>query len=215
MSSDLRHAPQNATRDDERLGDEHEVEAADAPDDKDLKQVATLAQDHIALEKDITNLEVELAAKKLALKTLREVTLPLAMTELGMTEFKLVGGGMVQVKDLVAAAITEANKPAAHAWLNDNGHGDLIKRTITITFNRDEAAWAAKFLRDLSQRKKPVRAELKETVNYQTLGAFVREQIAQAKAQNLDPHNLLPYETLGVFELRYAEVKLPKAKAAP
>lgn len=191
--------------------DDPDVEAAPVPTDDLLKNVAALAKRQLEVEAEIADLTALLAQKNLDLKAIREGSLPLAMTEVGMTEFKLTGGYEVVVKDGVFGSITKENTEAAHKWLEDHGHGDLIKHTITITFGKGEEAWAAKFMRDMAQRKKPLCHELKRAVNHNTLGAFVREQARLAKEENLPIDAKLDRQLLSVFELRYAEVNPPKA----
>lgn len=186
-----------------------DVEAAPPPDDSALAKVAQLANQQLLIECQITELEEALKAKQADLRAVREGTLPLAMTEVGLTEFRLVGGGKVTVKDFIGASIKEENRDAANDWLEAKGHGDLIKRTITISFDRKDEAWAKKFLRDLSQRKRPLAYSLKRAVNHNTLGAFVREQFKLAKQEGTSPDTKLDRNLLGVFELRYADVKLP------
>lgn len=195
----------NAMTDDERL-DHDDIEAAPIPDNQDLANIAAMAKRYIDLEDTILKLEQELALKKADLKTLREGSLPLALTEVGMTSFKMNGGISVILKTGHVASISEANRPAAHAWLEKSGNGAIIKHQITIQFGKGEEAWAKKFLRDLSQRKRPLKYERKDTVHPQTLGAFVREKIASAREQGLSPERQIPFDLLGVFELRYAEV---------
>ncbi len=193
--------------------DPDDVEAAPAPDDTDLAKVALLANQQIVIEAQIIELEAQLKAKQAELKAVREGALPMAMTELGLLEFKLVGGGKIIVRDMIAASIKEENRDAAYAWLESHGHGDLIKRTITISFDRKDEAWAKKFVRDLEQRKRPLAYQLKRAVNHNTLGAFVREQHKLAKAEGVPIDTKLDRDLLGVFELRYADVKLPQAGA--
>lgn len=202
----------NAIEPDELLGDDPEVEAAPPPDDADLKTVAQLAERHIELEAQIAALQAELAVKQSALEAIRNSDLPLAMTSLGLELFRLTGGGVIELKEIIAASITKENQPKAFPWLEKNGHGDLIKHVITIQFGKGEDAWAKKFLQDLAKRKRPLKFDRKDTVHPQTLGAFVREQIRAAKAEGLDPRDQLPYDLLGVFQQKYAEVSLPKAK---
>lgn len=191
--------------------DDLEVEAAPVPTDDLLNNVAALARRQLEVEGEIAELTARLAQKNLDLKAIREGSLPLAMTEVGMTKFTMTGGYEVVVKDGVFGSITKENTEAAHKWLEDHGHGDLIKRTITITFGKGEEVWAAKFQRDMAQRKKPLQHAIKRAVNPQTLGAFVREQARLAKEENLPIESKLDRNLLSVFELRYAEVNPPKA----
>lgn len=102
---------------------------------------------------------------------------------------------------------------AAFAALEKAGQGDLIKHTLTIKFGKGEEKWAAKFMRDLAQRKKPLRVERKDAVAPQTLGAFVREQAAAAKEQGVPLKDYLGeamFGLLGIYERRWTEVDLPK-----
>lgn len=193
------------------LDEDPDVEAAPVPTDDLLNNVATLARRQLEVEGEIAELTALLAQKNLDLKAIREGSLPLAMTEVGMTKFTMTGGYEVVIHDGVYGSITKEKADAAHAWLEKHGHGDLIKRTITITFGKGEEAWAAKFMRDMALRKKPLRHELKRAVNHNTLGAFVREQARLAKEENLPIELKLDKELLSVFELRYAEVNPPKA----
>lgn len=196
----------NALLEEEQL----DVEPAPIPEDKDLKKIALLASWYLELEKEITKIEATLAAKQAQLKAIREGSLPLALTEVGMTKFTLTGGSQITLKTGYVASITEANRQAAHEWLEAHGHGSIIKHEIKIVFGKGEEAWARKFLRDLSNRKRPLRFDRKDAVHPQTLGAFVRETIAAAKAEGQSPEAVIPFPLLGVFELRYAEVEQPK-----
>lgn len=203
-------ALRNALLDDEQL--DQDIEPAPIPDNKELANIATLARRYTDLEKEIEDLEAKLKAKKAEWESLRGNALPLAMTEVGMKKFELVGGGKVVLHSNYVGAITEANKPLAHAWLEKSGNGSIIKHLITIIFDKGEEAWAKKFMRDMAARKKPLRYERKDSVHPQTLGKFIRESIANAKAEGLPPEGQIPFDLLGVFELRYAEVEQPKAQ---
>lgn len=196
----------NALLDDEQL----DIEPAPIPQDAALKNIARLAQDYAHLEREIADLEDQLKAAKDAWRSLREGSLPLALTEVGMTKFTLTGGSQITLKTGYVASITEANRAAAHEWLEQNGHGSIIKHEIKIVFGKGEEAWAKKFMRDMAQRKKPLKYERKDAVHPQTLGAFVRETIAAAKADGQSPEAVIPFPLLGIFELRYAEVEQPK-----
>jgi len=203
----------NAQHEDEMLMPDPEVEAAPVPDAADLKQVADVAKRYVELETDIATLEEQLAAKKAALKAVREAELPLAMTTVGLESFQLVGGGKIELKKLTAASITDANKDAAHKALEKAGYGSIIKHEIKILFGRGEEAWAAKFLRDMAQRKKPIPFTRKDFVEYQTLQKQAREMVEQARAQGLEPSEAIPndlHRLLGIYEMRYADLKLPK-----
>lgn len=92
----------------------------------------------------------------------------------------------------------------ALAWLDANGHSDLIKRSFEIEFSKEEAAWAATFRRDLAKRKKPLHVVEGEDVNHNTLSALIRTLLKDGVP--------FPKETLGVFTRTVAKVSRAKAR---
>jgi hypothetical protein len=190
--------------DDEMLD---EVEPAPVPTDAALRKISVLADRYLMLECDIADLADALAKKQAALKAVREVDLPTAMAEAGTRRFDLTDGSVVKLEEGVGAHITEANKPKAHAWLEDHGHGAIVKHQITILFGKGEEDWAKKFIRDCKQRKKQLNLERKDSVHSQTLGKFIRDQAEQAKQDQVSLSIRVPYDLFGVHEYRYATVE--------
>jgi hypothetical protein len=158
-------------------------------------------------------MEDDLKKKQADLKMVREVSLPVALLAVGMESFVLANGAAVKVKEMVVGNVAVADRPKMHDWLEEKGFGAIIKHEIKIFFGRDEDSWARKFLRDLAARKKPLKFERKDTVAAQTLQAFIREQVAQAKTENMDPNLVIPHDLFGIVTLRYAEVVDPAAVA--
>lgn len=188
------------------------VEAAPLPSEKELAECVRLARLQVQTENEIERLEKQLTAKQAELKAIRETQLPLALTSIGLEGLPLTGGYAITMKEVIAANIPKARTVEAHEWLEKAGHGDLIKHTITITFGKGDHAWAKKFIRDLNQRKKPLAYERKDAVNYQTLGAFVREQFKLARQDGIDPAQRLPFDVLGVFQMKVTDIERPKQK---
>jgi hypothetical protein len=162
--------------------------------------------------------EGELAAKKAQLKQLVEVDIPDALLAAGVAKFETADGRVLAVDDVVVASIKKDNREAAHAWLEEHGHGGLIKREATIVIPRgDDAAQLTADLRELVGALE-LEMAVDETVHAQTLGAWVREYLeAQRNAKTdaqwaaLPP---LPKDLLGIFEGRKASLKATKAKKA-
>jgi hypothetical protein len=193
------------------LGDDiEEIEAAPPPSNADVAKVVRLAERQMLLEDEIQKLNARLKAAQDELRALTESTLPLAMTECGLASFELRGGFEVEISEVIGAAITNEHRADAHAWLEKNGHGSLIKRVITITFGKGEEAWAKKFMRDMAQRKRPLAHELKESVHYQTLGAFVRERVKEARKENLSVEKLIPVDLFSVYIGKTTTIARPK-----
>lgn len=145
------------------------------PADNKLTQVGELAQRQVSLEAEVADLELILKNRKEDLRTVSEELLPEALLEAGgLTEIRLASGEKISVRPYYSGSISQKNRPAAHGWLRDNGHGDLIKHEIKAAFGKGEeeaAARAASALRDLG-----VEFSDDDKVHPQTLRAFIREQ---------------------------------------
>lgn len=183
-----------------------DIEAAPEATDSQIKTVSKLSQTQIEILAEMDKVAKRLSELNDLLKTNQEVDLPEAMTAAGMQNFTMTNGASVEIKKIVAASITKANQDAAFTWLEDNKHGDLIKRSYTIEFGKEDLAWAKKFEADMLKRKKKLKYKRKESVAPQTLGAFVREMDKEQIA--------VPEKLLGVFRLRKAIVTLPALDAS-
>jgi hypothetical protein len=167
------------------------------PSDEQLRRVAALISNQLILEEAVADLEEALAKRKEELEKITARDLPALMQELGLSEVRLADGTRLSINHKVQASIKEANKPQAFAWLRKNGHGSLIKTEVNARFGRGDEKKATRLFTQLY--KKGYEATLKESVHPQTLGAFVREQLAEARQ--------LPMELLGVFEYDLAVIK--------
>lgn len=167
------------------------------PGDDSLKVVAELAAKQVALEQEIENLEAQLKEKQEALQQVQERDLPEAMTECGISEFKLVDGSKVSVKPYYQASPPKEKYDEAMQWLRDNNHGDLIKNDVTVSFGKGEDDRAGDFKRFLTENGTSYTD--KTGVHPQTFKAFVREQVETGKN--------LPFDLLGIYIGQKATIK--------
>ena len=107
----------------------------------------------------------------------------------GLSEFKLADGTKVTVQQFYSASIPKDKVDEAMQWLRDNGHGDLIKNTVSVAFGKGEDTLATDLKKYLGANGNSY--EDKTGVHPQTLRAFAREQIEAG--QNL------PLDTLGIY----------------
>ncbi len=166
------------------------------PDDKKLKGIAGMAHHQLTLENTIAETEQFLKAKKEELLNFQTRDFPAAMQELGLMDFTLESGDKITITSFVSASISSKNKPEAHQWLIDNGHGDLIKHTITADVGR-ESELAEKALKTLSDMG--LEPSDKEAVHSGTLKVFVREQVTAGKP--------LPLELFGAYMGQKSTIK--------
>jgi hypothetical protein len=195
------------------LGEEElpqiEVEAAPLPTDAQLKKVRDLANLQVTLEGRIAKGLALLKELGEAHAAVSQRDLPLAMKELGMKSFELTGGVRIGIETFVSASIPKDKAAQAFKIVEGLGEGSIIKHAITILFGRDEDAWAAKFMRDMAQRKKPLNHSRKDWIEPMTLKKFVKEKIAALRAKNDDPFLTLPKDVFGIYEGEASVVEMP------
>lgn len=190
------------------------VESADAATPVTPEQIARvrdLAESVVSTDELILDLSRRLTELNDKRKSIVERDLVQAMTEARLEVWPMPGGLQFELANVLNGSIPKDRQEEAFAFLEANGHGDLIKRKFTIQFGRDEVAWAKKFMQDLAKRKKPLNVEQKTWVEPQTLGAFVREQHRLASEEGKNADELVPPTLFGVFKMTFAKLAAPKA----
>lgn len=189
--------------------------------DGELSRVASLGEELAALEVRIEKGEAFLKTLKEQRRLIAEGTLPEAMDAVGacgLRDFTLNDGSRVsvalkyrcgQLDDLPPDPKKDKQRPlderlAALAWLADNGHADLARRTVTIVLGPDSAeAEAALKAYVESLRLNSLRYTAANVVPWNTLSAFTRDLDSRADGVVL-------FDLLGVQKVRVAEVKRVK-----
>lgn len=173
-----------------------------APEDA-LQLIRYFGEKQKGFNKAIADLENNLTFLKEKLRRVVEQDLPEAMDAVGMTKFVLDDGTTITVKPFYAASIPEERKKEAFDWLKEHDFDGLIKADVKVTFGKGEFEIAQAFVNFIRGfNEKAIEPEYKEQVHWQTLRAFVKEQVEGGKP--------LPLDMFGVFVGRKAELKLPK-----
>lgn len=154
------------------------------------------AEDMFEAARRVAEKEDELKKAKQAFNDLADRRVPELMTEAGYDQggkHKVREGLEVQLVDRIRASIPVARRPEAYRWLDDHGHGGMIKRSFEIKFSKDQEKLARKFAADLKRRKIQLPCERKDKVEPQTLLSFVKESLREG----MD----LPLDLFGVHQL--------------
>ena len=160
-----------------------------------LERVVALTQTMEKCAADIVAIKGQLEDAQEAFRRIEQEDLPELMRELGLDLVRLENGTTVSVDSDVQCAITEANRPAAHAWLVKHGFDGLIKTEVVRAFGRGELAEAQELAGTIG-------GALTEKVHPATLKAFVKEQMQAGQ--------VVPFDLFSVFPFNRA--KLKKAK---
>ncbi len=171
-----------------------------APSNDDLSSIAALAQEQLDLELQIIMDTAALEAKQKKLDSVRYTQIPNLLERFGMLSFKLTNGAEITVKKELRCGISEANRPAAHKWLEDTGNGGIIKTEVKVPF--------AKGQEDDAKRLRHILGEYgwsytnKSDVHHSTLKAFVKRQLEAGVP--------IPTDLFSIFEQKVAAVTKPK-----
>lgn len=157
-----------------------------------LEVVAQLADRQVQLEEQIAYQTSVLQDLNKALLRVSSIELPNAMQSAGLVSVGLKDGSSIKIESGVATSITAATHDSAIQWLSSNGFGDLVKRTVSVNFKREDAA-KHQVLVDLLEREGFQEYSVSENVHPQTLKAFVNEQVKKGAPPPADTFNLFPY----------------------
>jgi hypothetical protein len=71
-----------------------------------------------------------LKATKAAIERITKTTIPEILEAMGAENARIPGIGTVYLQNKVFANVKAEDRDKFHAWLRENGHGDLIKDTV-------------------------------------------------------------------------------------
>lgn len=179
-----------------------------------LKKITTAANQAVALEKQIADLNAAAAVLSADRDTILNKSLPALMDSAHMEDFTLTDEfkkpiAKIKIKDVVSGSLPSAEKKPnerkqALAWLSKNGGKGLIKTSYITEFGVGQEALAAKFEKLITS--KGFAAKKATGVHAQTLCAFVRELLAEGQK--------VPIETLGIYVGRHAKIEFSDAAQA-
>ena len=141
-----------------------------------------------AMEDQLKIMEDALKTKKKEIDRVSGEVIPTMLSEMGLSQLKLMDGSSVDVKPFYSATISAQNKDRAYNWLRTNGLGDIIKNDISVSFGRNEDDKAAKYA-DLA-KSNGFQPTQKLKVEPMTLKALVRERIEAGKEMPTEIFNI-------------------------
>jgi hypothetical protein len=156
-----------------------------------IKDVRHLAIEARNLELEKSTLEDRLKQVNTRLSRIYYSELPAIMDEAETDSLGLPAEGNFPAYDLELVKEIKANisadwddekRTAAIGWLDENGHGDLVKTEVRAFFPREDREEAHKFAEE-AKRADPgkARVEVKESVHNATLTAWLKELFRDGK----------------------------------
>ena len=135
------------------------------------------------------------------LKDINEKALPELMEAARQEHIRTSDGIIVDMKEKIFASIPAKNSIQGFKWLEDNDHGDVIKRQLTVEFNRDQEDLSKEVEQELKDHVAGLAVKTKKSVHPQTLAALIREQLGEGVP--------VPMDILGAYRRKTTTVKNP------
>ena len=149
-----------------------------APEDFDTSTMgvlATAANKLIAKQQQINDAEEALKKLKAEERVINQGEIPQLMNNLGIEKLTLTDGRVLAVKESVQISIPATIKFQTFAWMDKNGHGDLIKIAVNCKFARGNRIGAENAMSSLDAMG--FAPSLTETVHAGTLKAWARTEL--------------------------------------
>lgn len=165
-----------------------------------LSKLSEIIENRNTAEEKVIELEAQLEAAKSVVKNIDNNIIPTLLDGIE-GDLTLPDGRVVSVKEQVRGSIKSDMKYAGYRWLEEHGHGSLIKKKMTLEFGRNQQELAQLVQEKLSSEDfgQPLNIQQESTVHASTLSAFVRQQLSEG----VD----LPSEYFSIFRTKKVSVK--------
>lgn len=159
-----------------------------------------LADELIAAEAEVARIQEELTAANNIVKDLVENRIPNVAEGLE-GKFDLGDGRTLTIKEEIRASVAGEKLAPAVEWLDAHDYGNIVKRTLTFEFGKDDDERVKAFKDAVAPILKQQRLVLKEkqAIHPATLVAWVKERLGEG--------DNLPVDVFGIFRQRVAKVK--------
>jgi hypothetical protein len=151
------------------------AEAPALPKEEQISELSALVKDLMAVRNQIDALDE--ARKELTKRELRlgGELIPSKMQELGVSSLT-VNERKVTCKPFYSAKIRPESEPLAFDWLEEAGHGDVIKGELIVPYRRPDRD-TAMAIKQYIKEQYEIDANVKLGVHHSTLRALARELI--------------------------------------
>lgn len=144
--------------------------------------------------------EEQLQKAKQAEEQLLNKDIPELLAKMRLDECTTASGIQVKVKREIKASLPGHERVEARMgalrWLVEHGHGGVIKNQVSVALDRGEDTRADDLVVEL--RAKGFEVESKKDVHASTLGALVRELVAEGK--------IVPRDLFNLFDMKIAKL---------
>ena len=159
-----------------------------------------LINDLWAAEKKVEELEENLKEAKAEVRKIGEQKIPKVFEDMEIDDESVVrvNGVGVTIKTNVTATPKKENRDGVYDWLEEHGHGGIVKRKALFDLGRMKPEEAAEFLQGVENATSRS-GKFERKVEPATLKSFVNKGLAEGVE--------IPMEMFGVYVKRVADIK--------
>jgi len=133
--------------------------------------IVSLANEMKDKERKIAELKRQLEHEELLFERISSQEMPMLMSEIGLRKFILEDGTEIHIQPVFKINTPKDKMEAIDQWLENNGHGGMVKTNINISNLRKEDIETLKAL----FAEYNIKPEVIKSINWQTLNAWGRE----------------------------------------
>jgi len=168
-----------------------EDEAQDQPKDLDqLGALSTMVDRMLDLQAWVDETERSLKTLKESYRKINEDTIPELMNAMNLKDLTTESGKKLSVKKTYQARIAAKDAEAAFAWLEEHGHGSVVRDEIGVSLGAGEGEMAIAAVEALQGLNLDV--SRKQSVHSSTLKALVKSELEQGTD--------MPRDVFSIFE---------------
>lgn len=169
-----------------------------APSNDELAQVTSAIRALQRADEALEEAKADAAIKQQTRDDIAYRKLPDLLIRLGYEPGDKIkmGGRTLELKTDVKTSIPATRREEAYAWLEEHGHGGLIKRDVIVGFRRDEHEEANALLGNLADYDNVKEVQKVESA---TLKKFVKGALADGED--------VPTDLFTVYEFKEAKLK--------
>lgn len=151
-------------------------QGTDIPDSA-FHEIVGLVKESQDAEKSLRTLEEEVTSVKNKLKKINEDLIPSAMARINQDILQIPDGPKVTIRRDFTHSLAADRKEQGMDWLEENGHGGIIKREISVTLAKGQEELAKSVITTLQGTYPGIPVESARNVASQTLRSVLKKDM--------------------------------------
>lgn len=153
-----------------------------APSDAAFQKIHDLVSQAIIAEREMIEADELAKTKRENHRRVIEELLPTAMDELGLEKFRTRDGLDIKIKKDLTCSLAADRKEAGFRWLEEKGHGSVIKREVVVSFAKGMENEATAVVQELTTAHPTLPVSSERSVHPSTLKSLIKTLLEEGEA---------------------------------